>query len=194
MINYNNSAQAAAKPKKYVLLSLFVAVSSILQIVESYIIPTSLPFRIGIANIIVILVIVLFGAREAVMVAVVRSTLASLVTGRFMNIPFWLSLSGGIISTLVMGYLYYNVKQISIIGISVVGATLHNFTQLGVIYFLLSKNSGVLNLLPALWLSALISGILIGIIAVVLLKIPVLNEVFNGKAKENRAEVNKNDE
>lgn len=150
---------------KIILLGMFTALSAVIQVVENVVLPSSLPIRPGIANIITLLTLSIFGTFEAVLVTACRSILAAAVTGKLLSIPFFLSLSGGIAAAVVMGLIYNRNKELGIVGVSIIGATVHNFTQLLVIYLVLIRNPGVLNLLPWLWLAALITGSLVGITA-----------------------------
>ena len=150
---------------KIILLGILIALSAVIQVVENVALPSSLPIRPGIANIITLVTLSIFGIFEAVLVAACRSILAAIATGKLLSIPFFLSLSGGIAAAVVMGLLYNKSRELGIIGVSIVGATVHNFTQLLVIYLVLIKNPGVLNLLPWLWIAALFTGSLVGITA-----------------------------
>lgn len=150
---------------KIILLGMFTALSAVIQVVENVVLPSSLPIRPGIANIITLLTLSIFGIFEAILVTGCRSVLAAIATGKLLSVPFFLSLSGGIAAAIAMGLIYNKNKELGIIGVSIVGATAHNFTQLLVIYLVLIKNPGVLNLLPWLWITALFSGSLVGITA-----------------------------
>jgi len=150
---------------KIILLGIFIALSAVIQVVENMVFPSSLPIRLGIANIIIIFVLSFFGIFEATIVAISRSILASILTGKFLSLPFFLSISGGVAAALVMGLIFNKSKNLGIVGVSVIGATVHNFTQLAVIYFLLIRNPGIFNLVPWVWLSALVTGLIVGFTA-----------------------------
>ncbi len=150
---------------KIILLGMFTALSAVIQVIENVILPSSLPIRPGIANIITLLTLSIFGIFEAVLVTGCRSVLAAIATGKLLSVPFLLSMSGGIIAAVTMGLIYNRNKELGVVGVSIVGATVHNFTQLLVIYLVLIKNPGVLNLLPWLWIAALVTGSLVGITA-----------------------------
>ena len=153
------------KLKKIILLAFFIAIASAIQLYENLLLPTSLPFRVGIANIIILLVIDIFGPGEAILVAVTRSILASLLAGKLFSVPFFLGLSGGIISAVIMGLLYNRFSELSIVGVSIVGALTHNLTQLFVIFTFFVNNAGIFNLVPWMLLTALATGLVTGLIA-----------------------------
>lgn len=167
------------------MLGIFIALASIIQYVENIVFPSSLPFRIGIANIITLLTIACFGMFEAIAVAASRSILASILSGKLLGMPFLLGISGGIISAAIMGILFSRSENLGIVGVSVVGATAHNFTQLFIIYLLLIRNPGVFHLIPYLWLTALVSGIIIGYIALGALNTPIAKKLTLWKKESN---------
>jgi heptaprenyl diphosphate synthase len=155
--------------KKIIFLAFFTGIASALQLYENILFPVSIPFRIGIANIITLLVIDLFGPGEAVLVAICRSVLAGLLSGKLFSVPFFLGLSGGILSAVIMGMLFNKFSELSIIGVSVIGALTHNLVQLLVIFTFFISNTAIFNLTPWLLLSALVCGLLIGVICRVIL-------------------------
>lgn len=74
------------------------------------------------------------------------------------------SLTGGILSALVMILLYKKLSRyFSIKGISVVGAIVHNTTQITVASFLLAETV-IMLYLPILLISAVITGFITGTI------------------------------
>lgn len=153
------------KTRRLVLLSLFVAVASVLHVVEVWL-PLPLPvpgIKLGLANIISLIVIATFGWCDAIYVVIVRVLLASLFGGLFLGPAFAMSMSGGIASTVVMAYAFlYCRSTFSLIGISIIGATIHNVTQIVVAAFLVSSVT-LLWYLPYLILFALPTGLATGI-------------------------------
>ncbi len=158
------------KDHKIYQMALLVALACILQISESMI-PHPIPgLRLGLANMITLTTLVLFGFRCALEVAVIRTILSSLIIGTFMSPGFILSFAAAIASTLVMGLFYWlsgiHVRyRFSIVGISIVGAFCHNMVQLVLAYFLLVKHSGIFVFFPWLSIGALATGWVVGIVA-----------------------------
>jgi heptaprenyl diphosphate synthase len=73
------------------------------------------------------------------------------------------SLSGGLLSTLVMSFLYGKMKKVfSITGISMAGAVFHNIGQLAAAAFVMRELS-VFSYLPVLLVSGIVAGFLIGL-------------------------------
>ena len=148
------------KTRRMVLLALFIAMASVLHVVESWM-PLPLPvpgIKLGLANIISLIVIATFGWRDALYVVIVRVFLASLFGGIFLGPSFAMSISGALVSTIVMAYAFQHWHStFSLIGISIIGAVVHNMIQIAVAAFLVSS-VGLLWYLPYLILFALPMG------------------------------------
>ena len=158
--------------KRNITLGLFVASAIVLHIIE-FVLPTTLLFpgaKLGLANIITLLVLINYGFLAAVKVVSLRIILSSLLIGTFLTISFWLSLAGGIISLLLMGYLYYHHQEkFSFIGFSFLGAASHNLAQI-VMAFLLIRNWRIVFYLPYLLLLSLPTGVFVALIVLQLKK------------------------
>lgn len=150
--------------RRLVLLALFIALASVLHVVESWL-PVPLPvpgIKLGLANIISLIVIVMFGWRDAIYVAILRVLLASLFGGILLGPAFAMSLGGAIGSIAVMNYAYQHWHPaFSVIGISIIGAVLHNVVQITVAALLVSSVT-LLWYLPYLILFALPTGFITG--------------------------------
>jgi heptaprenyl diphosphate synthase len=130
-------------------------------------IPNPIPLpgaKLGLANLVTLLAISLFGFQEGILVALLRVILSSLVTGTFLTIAFFLSLAGAINSACFMGFLYrYQPRYFSLIGVSVAGAVAHNLGQFVVAYLIIGHR-GLFLYLPYLTLFALPTGFFNGLI------------------------------
>ncbi|MBN2104779.1 Gx transporter family protein [bacterium] len=133
--------------------------------VES-LIQAPVPFmRLGLANGITLLVLKWAGFRQGVFVTIVRVVLAGLITGRIFQPAFFLSLSGGLIATLVMAAMLKWADQwFSLIGISIMGSVFHNFAQVIIASLLIHQFIGA-SILPVLFILSLITGMTIGYFA-----------------------------
>lgn len=154
------------KTKKLVLISLFISQALVLSIIESWItLPIPVPgVKLGLANIITLIVIIFFSFKEALIVVIIRTMLASIFGGGGL-IVFLFSCAGGVLSTAVMAGLYKVKYDIfSIVGISVAGAAAHNIGQVLVAAFLM-KDIAVITLLPLILILGSLMGILVGIIS-----------------------------
>ena len=158
--------------KRNIILGLFVASAIVLHIIE-FALPTTLLFpgaKLGLANIITLFVLCNYGFVSSLKVVTMRILLSSLLIGTFFTISFWLSLTGGLISLLVMAYLYYyHQNKFSKVGISVLGAASHNLGQIGMAFILIS-NWRIIFYLPYLLLLSLPTGIFVALIVIQLEK------------------------
>jgi heptaprenyl diphosphate synthase len=135
--------------------------------------PTPIPWlKLGIANIVTVITLIVYGIRPAITVTLIRVILTSLLHGTFLGPAFMLSLGGGMASTLIMGIILYVVPTLfSAIGISVIGALFHNITQLFLAYFLfIQKIEAILLITPLIVLIGTLTGMFNGIVSELILK------------------------
>jgi heptaprenyl diphosphate synthase len=173
MININ-----MGRTKKTIILALLTAQALVLSIVENWIpLPVVLPgIKLGLANIVVLITIVFFGLKDALVIVLVRTVLSSFFSGGFT--VFMFSISGGILSSLVMNFLYKKMfKVFSIMGISIAGAIMHNLGQL-LMASLIMKDFSVMMYLPILFLSAVIMGSFTGLCSNYLIKALKKTRIF----------------
>lgn len=157
--------------RKLAILSILLAIGIVLNIVDAFI-PMPFGFRLGLANIVGLFILYVFGFKEALLIAVLRVTLASLLRGFEFNI-FMMSLAGGVISMTMMGVIK-KFTPFGIVVISTIGAIFHSGGQLLMAMFLLSS-SQVLSMLPFMLIIAISTGIMIGFIADRIIKIYLKN-------------------
>ncbi|MCP4399809.1 MAG: Gx transporter family protein [bacterium] len=155
--------------RKLVLLSLLVALAIVLRGLEG-LIPNPLPWvRIGLANIMTLLAILLFGVKAGLLLTVLRVFIASLIFGTFLSPPFFISLPAGLTSTVIMGGACRLLRPwLSPVGISVLGGFTHNLAQLCVAYVLIVKHREIFYLFPLLSLIGILAGLFNGWVAVYL--------------------------
>jgi heptaprenyl diphosphate synthase len=135
--------------------------------------PSPIPWlRLGLANIITLITLLLYGVRPAIMVTMIRVILVSLFTGTFLGPSFLLSFGGGMTSTLAMGLIISIAPGLfSVIGISIIGALFHNIAQLSIAYFLLIQRiEAVLVVAPVIILLGTLTGTINGVISELLIK------------------------
>ena len=151
--------------RKWALLGLLTGIALILFVLESFL-PQLIPGgRIGLSQLVTLLVLFWFGWREAATVLIARVLLGSLFAGGLMNPVFVLSLGGGIAALLVMALSLEYLPMASPLGISVLGAAAHNLAQLALASLFLVGQASVWNLLPYFLWASLVSGTAIGLIA-----------------------------
>ena len=147
-------------------LGVLAATGLILFLFESAI-PRPLPWlKPGLSNLVTIIALYCYGFRAAFLVMLLRVITGAFVLGTLFNPVFLFALSGGVVATSVMAFLYINFsKTFSILGVSLLGAFTHNFVQLLLAAFLVVGSTQVLYLMPIMLLSSLFSGFLVGIFA-----------------------------
>ena len=146
--------------KELATAALLLAVGIIIQGVEALYLPSLMipGAKLGLANSITMLVVILFGWREVMTHVALRSTVVSLITGTFLSTTYLYSLTGALLSALVMLFIYRHLYgPLSYVGISIFGALVHNLTQLTLSIFILG-HIGIVSLLPWLLGFALLTG------------------------------------
>lgn len=135
--------------------------------------PMPIPWlRLGLANIITLMSLILYGFRTAMMVTLIRVILASIFTGTFLGPAFMMSFGGGIASTSAMGIFYLIGRNVfGPVGLSLIGALFHNAGQLTLAYFIfIQRIEAVLVISPVLLLIGTLTGLTNGIICDILVK------------------------
>lgn len=148
---------------KVAYLGVFLAVALICSYIESLI-----PFyfgipgvKLGLTNIVVVLMLYHTGAKEAFLVSMLRIVLAGFMFGNMFSILY--SLAGGILSFLMM-YLLKKTGKLGVLPISITGGLFHNVGQLFVAA-LVVENFYIFYYLPVLLIAGAVTGLLIGIAA-----------------------------
>ncbi|VBB07858.1 heptaprenyl diphosphate synthase component i [Lucifera butyrica] len=153
--------------KRMIVLAFLLTMAIMLHVVESWL-PLPLPvpgIKLGLANFISLFVIVAYGWRETLSVALLRVLLGSLLNGTFLGLTFAMSLSAALISTTAMVLTYrFLYPTFSLVGVSVIGAVFHNLTQILVACVVISS-AGLLWYLPYLILFAVPTGVITGLTA-----------------------------
>ena len=164
---------------KIVLLLFAIALNAL-----EFFIPR-LPFfpwlKPGLANIITMIWIIRYGTADALVYSIVRSWIAGCYFG-FSLVSLSLALSGGLISTLIMGALWAtlgNRRVMGCIGIGVAGALFHNVGQLLAVYVLLTTNDRVFYQFPVMALASVLFGGCVG--ALVPRVMRVFDRTFDGQ-------------
>lgn len=151
------------KIKKMIYLSLLVAMGIVVSLFEN-IIPIPLPIpgaKLGLSNIVILVTIIVFGYREGLIVAALKSVVLILVTGSLSSFIF--SFVGAMLSSIfmILADKYLN-RQLSLIGISLIGAFFHNFGQV-LVASLILNNIMIFSYLPFLLILGLFTGYFVGI-------------------------------
>jgi heptaprenyl diphosphate synthase len=156
--------------KRIVTLSIFLSISIVLSIVESFlpVIPI-VGAKLGLANIMTLVILSLYGERDAFVVVILRVILVGLLRGSMLNPGFFLSL-GGALSAYLMMVIFMRLKIFSITSVSVMGSLGHSVGQITVAVIILSTKE-LVYWFPFLFLIAIPTGIFTGSVAKKFIKI-----------------------
>lgn len=151
------------KTYKTALFGLLAALAAALSYLES-LLPTAafLPpgAKPGFSNLVNLFAASFMGTVPALGIALLKACFAGLTRG---GTAFFMSLCGGVLSTLLMCLLLRKTWRLSFIGIGIAGAVCHNLGQLAVAAVLVGNRS-VLGYAPVLLLCALAAGTLTGLV------------------------------
>ena len=136
-------------------------------------VPTPIPWlRLGLANIVTLVALMLYGFRTAMTVTLIRVILGSLFTGTFLGPSFILSFGGGVTSTAAMGLVYLAMRDVfGPVGLSLIGAFFHNAAQLTLAYFLfIQRIEAMFVIAPVIILLGTLTGVANGAVSGLLIK------------------------
>ncbi|MCL1990704.1 MAG: Gx transporter family protein [Defluviitaleaceae bacterium] len=167
---------AYSKNRQLVFIALLAAQAVVLSLIEQAI-PT--PFtiapgaKLGLANMITCIALFKLPVKDTISIIMTRLLLASFLGGTLSTLLF--SFAGSTVSFIGM-YSAYQLgpKRVSLIGISIVGATFHNFGQL-IMASYIAGSWYVLLYLPLLTFVGILSGAATGVAANYLLQ--ALNKI-----------------
>lgn len=151
------------KSKKIATYGLLIALAFILSYIETLLpIPLPVPgMKLGLANLVVITALYLWGSKEAFVLSIVRIVLVGFTFGNLSTLMF--SLSGGILSCILM-ILAKKIKLFGIAGVSIVGGVSHNIGQIIVAIFIIN-NIDIIYYIPILMIVGAVTGTIIGVLS-----------------------------
>ena len=156
------------KTKKLTALAMLTALSLIIFIIEAQLPPLApIPgIKLGLANIVTLITIYMYGRKEAFCVLALRIGLGAVFAGHMLSLIY--SISGGLLSYIVMALLYklFDTKKVWVI--SVLCAVAHNVGQI-IAAVAITHVPEIIWYLPALIISAIITGALTGVVAMLIL-------------------------
>ncbi len=162
--------------KKICIISSLLAIAIVLNIIESSI-PMFIPgVKLGLANIVVLIMLYEFNLKEAFLVMILRIILVGLLRGNIFQLQWFMSLSGGILSFIIM-LLFSKIKFFSPIGVSILGAIFHCIGQI-IIAIIMLSTAVVIYYLPFIAILSTLTGILNGIIVKTYLKHSITKKIF----------------
>lgn len=153
------------------LVAGFAALAVSIHILESAI-PMPLPgVKPGLANVIVLIVLLRYGFRMAFAVSLLRIVVGSIFIGTFLTPTFFLSLAGGVTSVVAGGIIVLLLQRwTGAVGIAIAMAMAHMTGQFLLAWWLFVPHPALLNLLPILLALSIGLGVFSGIIAATILQ------------------------
>ena len=153
---------------KLVKLALFTTLAMALSWAEKFVLPVGfIPgFKIGLANIITIIVYKLFDVKSAYIVVFVRCILSSFLYGGITSLPY--SLFGGICALTVM-YLIDKIPGVTYTCMAIAGAFFHNLAQVTVAVIIMN-NFYIYSYMGILGIVSVVVGTFTGITARLVVK------------------------
>ena len=148
--------------RKLTYSAMITAFAVILSYVESIIpLNTGIPgVKLGLANFAILFALYYIGAKEAVIINLVRILIVGFMFGNVISIAF--SITGAMISFIIM-WLLKKTNLFSVISVSVAGGVSHNIGQMLIAVFIVD-NYTVLYYIPVLIVSGIITGAVIGVL------------------------------
>ncbi len=146
-----------------VMLGMITTVAFGLSFLESVI---TLPFlipgmKLGLANIAVLYALFAFDVRSAVLIALAKLILSSILFGNPVSVMCSVA---GTFFALIVSILLYRMNQVRVVLISTCAAVAHNIGQLVIISFVIDMNL-IMGYMPVLIVEGCVAGILIGCVA-----------------------------
>ena len=164
------------KVQKMALLGVLTASAIVIAILESFIPSIGIPGgKMGLANIVILIILYELGIWEAGVVNLLRVLVVSLVRGTFLSMGFLMSLTGAALSFGIMVLFYLLIKKFSIVGVSVIGSVFHVTGQI-IIAMIFLGSAYIFLYLPIIAISAIITGVFVGIIAQLIIKTGIIRK------------------
>ncbi len=160
--------------KRLMIIAMLLTLAIIVNYMETFI-PVFIPgVRLGLANVIILIMLYEFGFHEALLVDILRILIVSFIRGTFLQPVFFMSLTGGLLS--FVGMLGISkIKIFTAVGTSAVGAILHTIGQI-LALIIITSTKEVINYIPIIGLVSIATGILSGSVAHVYLIRSVTND------------------
>lgn len=153
--------------RRWTLDAMLVTLSLVLSLIESWIpLRLILPvpgIKLGLANIVTLVALYRLSFLDALIILCLRLAIMTGITG---ITAFFFSLAGGLLALVTMWFLArVQGKWLSLIGVSMGGATAHNMGQVAMASLLLGEPLFLTTYLPPLLLAGLVTGFLTGLAA-----------------------------
>lgn len=154
---------------KIAFLSIMLALAIVLGYAESFI-PSWVPgVKLGLANLVILILLYTCPLYEAFLVSLLRVFIVALLRGSIFQMPFYMSLAGAVLSFAFMclaHFLFENkLHCLTIYGVSLLGAFMHSLAQVGVAAIFVEHGFTTFFYFPFISLLSLTSGFLMSFVA-----------------------------
>ena len=123
--------------------------------------------KLGLANSVLLYSLYMLGIKQSFVLMLLKALMSWLIYTN-MSAMFY-SLGGGFLSLVVM-ILLFKMKDVSIIGVSALGAVFFNVGQILVSVVMLNTPQLIVTYLPVLMISGVVTGVLTGVVAKMVMK------------------------
>lgn len=160
----NGGNNRISTTRRICVYSLLTALCLVLGFLEG-LIPTGIGIKLGLSNAVALMLVCEGELKGAFSVNIARITLSALLFGTAVSFVF--SFTAGMVSLAVTALLK-RIEVFDTVGVSVVGAVVHNLVQLAVA--MLITGIGAAAYLPMLLLGGIVSGAAVGVLSSLVLK------------------------
>ncbi len=152
------------KTRKYVLMALLSSMALGLYALECMIPPlTVIPgAKLGLANIITMVAVYIFGKKEAFIILVMRIIISSMLFGQLMSMLY--AVAGGILSYLALCFCTKFIDRSSMWATGIICAIFHNLGQI-IVAVMVTQQLSVAYYFLFLVILSMISGVFTGVCA-----------------------------
>lgn len=156
------------KLNKMVQLSFMITMALTIFVIEAYLPPLAPIYgiKLGLANVITLLAIMLWGWKEGLIVFFLRVLLGSMLTGQMISFSYSFVGGGFAFIIMVIGKKIFGKRLTWFI--SALGGVFHNIGQVLIACILLS-NVAVMVYLPVLLITGVITGVFTGLVVQILI-------------------------
>lgn len=157
------------KTKKIAVLSVLTAVALVLSYLEAILPPiyAAVPgVKVGLPNVVVILILYRFGAKEAAMVSFMRVFIVALLFGNAMTLAY--SIAGAVLSLILM-MIFKKLDWFSAVGVSIIGGIAHNVGQI-IVAILILNSTLIAYYMIILTITGTLAGVAVGLAGSLLIK------------------------
>lgn len=146
-----------SKTQSMSFLAMLSAMAIVLNMIENML-ALPLGVRLGMANIMALIVVHIYGVKEMIFVNLLRVVVSGLLSGIILSYPWWMSVGGVTLSSFMLMMIY---KHSSFMFTGIMCAITHSVGQILVLSFFLTS-SVFMPYLGIMIIMSIITGILTG--------------------------------